>query len=187
MNEHRSDSPLWIKWIHLGLAAFGISAYLTGELAEYSDGFGYLLHAYLGMTVLFFLINRFFYGFWGKPAYRFVNWFPYKKSYIATLKEDISDFMQVKLPKRDDHRGIAGLVQAFGLLIFAWMAVTGTIMYVTNITDDSVFAELHEVGEGLIPLFLVVHLGAVVLHMISGQNLLAKIVPFCSKHREANS
>lgn len=185
MNENRSDFPIWIKWIHLGLALFGITAYLTGELAEHSNSLGYLLHAYLGLTLLFFLLGRFFYGFWGQHVYRFSNWFPYNKPYLATLKEDISEVARLKLPKRQDHRGIAGLVQAFGLVIFTWMAVTGTIMFVTNVTDDSIISELHEVGEGLIPLFLVLHLGAVALHLISGQNILSRIFPIRHKEKES--
>ncbi|MGI9227801.1 MAG: cytochrome b/b6 domain-containing protein [Gammaproteobacteria bacterium] len=179
------NTPVWIKWIHLGLAVFGILAYLTGELAEHSNSFGYLLHAYLGLTLLFVLLCRFFYGFWGQRGYRFSNWFPYKKSYLATLKEDINDLIRLKFPKRQDHRGFAGLVQAFGLVIFAWMAVTGTIMFVTNVTDDSILSELHEVGEGLIPLFLGLHLGAVALHMLSGHNLVSRMIPF--RHNEKES
>jgi len=36
------------KIIHMGLAIFGIAAYLSAEGAEHSDaGFGYLLPAYL--------------------------------------------------------------------------------------------------------------------------------------------
>ena len=92
--------------------------------------------------------------------------------------------MRLKLPKRQDHRGLAGLVQAFGLVVFTWMALTGTIMFVTNVTDDSIISELHEVGEGLIPLFLVLHIGAVALHMISGQNLLSRIFPIHRKEKE---
>ena len=184
MNENRSNFPIWVKWTHLGLAFFGITAYLTGELAECSNSYGYLLHAYLGMTLLLFLISRFLYGFLGQKVYRFSNWFPYKLTYLASIKEDLQDLARFKLPKRKDHRGFAGLVQAFGLLIFSWMAITGIIMFVTNGSDDSVISELHEVGEGLIPLFLGLHLGAVALHMISGHNLLSKILPMRNKGKE---
>ncbi len=187
MYENRSNFPIWIKWAHLGLAFFGITAYLTGELAEHSNSYGYLLHAYLGMTLLVFLISRFLYGFWGQDVYRFSNWFPYKLSYLTSIKEDILDLARLKLPERHDHRGLAGLVQAFGLVIFGWMAVTGTIMFITNTTDDSSISELHEVGEELIPLFLGVHLGAVALHLISGHNLLSRVFPMHNKKKESNT
>ena len=177
-NSEFTSTPLWIKWIHAGLAVFGIGAYLTGELAEHSNSIGYLLHTYLGLTLLFVLICRLFYGIWGQHGYRFANWFPYKKSYVKSLQEDLGDLGRLKFPMRRDHRGLAGLVQAFGLVIFSWMAVTGTIMYVANVSDDSVVGELHEVGEALIPLFLIMHLGAVALHMLAGHKLLEKIIPF---------
>lgn len=185
MNKNRSNVPIWIKWTHLGLAFFGITAYLTGELAEHSDSYGYLLHAYLGMTLFLFLISRFVYGFLGQNAYRFSNWFPYKRSYFATIREDLRSIVILKLPQRKDHRGLAGLVQAFGLVIFSWMAITGTIMFIYDVNGDSVLSELHEVGEGLIPLFLGIHLSAVALHMVSGHNLLSKIFPMRNKNKES--
>ncbi|MFK7794976.1 MAG: cytochrome b/b6 domain-containing protein [Gammaproteobacteria bacterium] len=187
MNENSSNFPSWIKWTHLGLAFFGITAYLTGELAEDSNSYGYLLHAYLGLTLLVFLINRFFYGLLGRNVYRFSNWFPYKPSYLVTIKEDLITLAKFKLPKREDHRGLAGLVQAYGLAIFSWMAITGTIMFVMDVSDHSIISELHEVGEGLIPLFLGLHLGAVALHMISGHNLLSKIFPMRNKKKESTT
>ncbi len=183
MKENKSNIPEWVKWIHLGLAFFGITAYLTGELAEHSNSYGYLLHAYLGLTVLFFMLSRSLYGIWGSYAYRFSNWFPYKKSYLNTIKEDLNILTRFKLPERQDHRGLAGLVQAFGLVIFSWMSITGTIMFAINVSDNSIIAELHEVGEGLIPLFLALHLGAVALYVISGQNLLTRIMPSRDKEK----
>ena len=60
--------PHWIKWTHLGLAVFGVTAYFTAELAEYSDGFGYYLHAYLGLTLLVFLLSRIVYGVIGQST-----------------------------------------------------------------------------------------------------------------------
>lgn len=185
MNKNSSNTPIWIKWNHLGLAFFGITAYLTGELAEHSNSFGYLLHAYLGMTLLFFLVTRFIYGLVGQNVYRFSTWFPYKRSYLITIKEDLIRLAKLKVPHRKDHQGLAGLVQAFGLVIFSWMAVTGTIMFITDVNDESFISELHEVGESLIPLFLALHLGAVALHMISGHNLLSKIFSLRNKKKES--
>ena len=185
MNENRSIFPMWIKWTHLGLAFFGITAYLTGELAEHLNSFGYLLHAYLGMTLLLFLMARFLYGFVGQNVYRFSHCFPHKRSYSITIKEDLKRLTRLELPVRKDHQGLAGLVQAFGLLIFSWMAITGTIMFITDVNDDSLISELHEIGETVIPMFLGLHLGAVALHMISGHNLLSKIIPFRNKNKES--
>ena len=179
--------PFWVKWTHLGLAIFGVTAYLTAELAEYSNGFGYYLHAYLGLTLLLFIISRTIYGVVGKPQYRFSNWFPYNRAYFETIKEDIKHLIKLKIPERTDHKGLSGLVQAFGLLVFSWMAITGTIMFYAGNPEDSMIAELHEVGESLVPLFLFIHIGAVILHILFGENNLTKMLPFLSKQKEINT
>jgi cytochrome b561 len=44
--------------------------------------------------------------------------------------------------------------------------------------DVELFEELHEFGEVLIPVFLIMHVGAVILHYLKGDKLLAKINPF---------
>ena len=187
MNGKQLCPPVWIRWTHVGLAAFGITGYLTGDLAEHPDSSGYLLHAYLGLTLLIFVLSRFAYGILGEKEYRFSSWFPCNKSYWITIREDVKDLVQFRMPERADHRGIAGLVQAFGLVVFAWMAVTGTIMFAFDSGDESAVTEMHEVGEELIPLFLFMHIGAVVLHMISGHNLLSKMYPLRAKKDNAST
>jgi cytochrome b len=177
-NPHPITPPRWIKWLHSGLAVFGVTAYLTAELAENPDTLGYLLHAYLGLTLLIFLLSRYLYGFWGKQLFRFSHWFPYNKAFFTTILEDIHVVKTLKLPERQDHKGVAGLVQAFGLLVFTWMAITGALMFIPNIPALSLWTELHEYGEVLVPLFLAIHVGAVVLHLITGQNILSRMIPF---------
>ena len=62
------------------------------------------------------------------------------------------------------------VLQSFGLIIFAWMGATGTALYFinesTNGTLFEIFEETHEVGESLIPLFLILHVGAVIAHTL---------------------
>ena len=49
--------PRYAKILHLGMAGFGIAAFLTGELAENgSASTGYLLHAYLGLSLAAFVL-----------------------------------------------------------------------------------------------------------------------------------
>jgi uncharacterized membrane protein YqjE len=49
--------PQYAKILHMGLALFGVLAYLTAELAEDGqDTLGYLLHAYLGLSLAVFLL-----------------------------------------------------------------------------------------------------------------------------------
>ncbi len=56
--------PWYAKLLHLGMAGFGIAAYLTGELAEDGyDSLGYLFHAYLGLSLATFVLLRVLRGF----------------------------------------------------------------------------------------------------------------------------
>ena len=80
MNTTDYSYSLPAKIIHMGLAIFGIVAYLTAEGAEHSDGgFGYQLHAYLGLTLMAFILIRVFRGYIGPANMRFSSWSPFSK------------------------------------------------------------------------------------------------------------
>jgi hypothetical protein len=83
------------------------------------------------------------------------------------------------VPEREPHQGLAGITQAFGLIIFTWMGITGTgIFLFSNAADTSILEfieESHELGESLIPLYLIMHVGAVVLHTLSGNPIWKKM------------
>ena len=179
--NHSYSTPA--KLIHMGLAVFGILAYLTAEGAEHSDGgIGYQLHAYLGLTLTTFIVMRVLRGYTGSAKMRFSSWSPFSKLQWSQAVGDVKNLLQLKLPERDIHQGLAGLVQAFGLIIFAWMGATGTALYFinesTNGTLYEIFEETHEVGESLIPLFLILHVGAVIIHTLAGEPNWKKIWRF---------
>jgi len=163
----------WDKLIHAGLALFGVAAYLTAEAAEGSRGsFGYLLHAYLGLTAATFIGLRLLGGMFGRPAMRFSGWSPFRPAAWREAAEDLISLARLHLPERDMHQGIAGLVQFLGLALFAWMSATGVVLYVfTGKAYHGVHElaeEAHEIGESLIPLFLLAHVGAVAAHSLLG-------------------
>ncbi len=59
MTNQDYSYPLYAKILHFGMAGFGIAAFLTGELAEEgSNTLGYLLHAYLGLSLATFMMLR---------------------------------------------------------------------------------------------------------------------------------
>ena len=93
--------------------------------------------------------------------------------------EDFRTLLRLGVPERDRHEGLAGLTQAFGLVIFAWMAVTGTGLFVLGGGTESkafdLIEEVHEVGEALIPLYLALHVGAVLLHTLCGNPVWKKM------------
>ncbi|GAA5190667.1 cytochrome b/b6 domain-containing protein [Ferrimonas gelatinilytica] len=160
--------PNWAKLLHLGLAVFGIAAYATGELAEGGpSAFGYLLHAYLGLSLGAVMLTRFFVGLGTRNPLAFRTWRPLSRAQRQRTAEDIRTLFRGKLPERDHHNGLAGVVQAAGLILFFWMSLTGTALFLLG--DSAPFVgELHEVGESLIPLYLGLHVGAVVLHALAG-------------------
>jgi hypothetical protein len=70
------------------------------------------------------------------------------------------------------HEGLAGLTQAFGLLVFGWMGLTGSGLFLLAGGSESAFfevvEEVHEIGEALIPLYLTLHVGSVIAHSMAG-------------------
>lgn len=168
------------RFVHLGLAAFGVAAYLIalGEGAEHhyqrSQSFGYLLHAYLGFTVGFFIVLRLLRGMAGPAGMKFRQWLPLHGEQWRLIAEDLRGLTNLRVPDRQSHEGIAGVVQVFGLAIFAWMALTGTGLFVIDQLDAGKalwrsMKEAHELGETLIPVFLGLHVGAVILHSVIGR------------------
>ena len=123
MDEQDYTYPRYVKILHLGMAAFGIAAFLTGESAE--DGgnsFGYFLHAYLGLSVATFLALRVMRGFVGSGPMQFSDWSPFSRRQWTVAMQDLRSLLRLRLPGRGMHEGLAGLTQAFGLAVFGLMA-----------------------------------------------------------------
>lgn len=180
MNTHNYSYPTYAKFIHLGMAVFGILAFLTGELVNDSNtSSGYLLHAYLGLSLAVIMFARIFSGFTTAAALTFKGWSPFSKLQWQLALEDFRTLLRLKVPDRDRHQGLAGLTQAFGLIVFSWMAITGTGLFILSGEVEShafeFIEEIHEVGETLIPLYLALHVGAVILHTISGNAIWKKM------------
>jgi cytochrome b561 len=172
--------PLYAKIIHLGMAVFGITAFLTGELAEDGgESFGYLLHAYLGLSLASVMVLRIVAGLTSSTALSFKSWSPFSRRQWQMALHDLRSLLSLKVPERDRHQGLAGLTQAFGLILFAWMALTGTGLFLLgNGVESEAFElieEMHEVGESLIPLYLALHVGAVLLHTLAGKPVWRKM------------
>jgi cytochrome b len=163
--------------IHLGLTVFGILALLSGLLAgDYKrlHHLGFSTHKWLGLTLSFFMAWRLWHGLYGPREDRFSQWLPYTRDRLLLAGEDVLTLLRLKLPERPPHQGLAGLVQSFGLAVFAYMAGTGTLMalFLTPGRKAGGFAhalkEMHEFGLWLIVTFLAVHGGAVLLHGLTG-------------------
>ena len=79
------------------------------------------------------------------------------------------------MPERSPHEGLSGLTQALGLILFGWMGATGTGFFILGEASHSalfeIIEELHEVGEALIPLYLTLHIGPVLVHSLAGKQI----------------
>jgi len=173
--------PRAARLLHLGIAVFGIAAYATAELAEESSG-GYLLHAYLGLSLAAFVLGRIAAGFSGREALAFSGWSPFSRRQWALAFDDIRRLFRLDVPERGRHEGLAGLTQAAGIALFAWMGATGTGMFLLGEENGGdfyeVLEELHEVGETLIPLYLLLHVGSVVVHGLAGHPIWRRMWTF---------
>jgi cytochrome b561 len=166
--------PLYARALHFGMAAFGIAAFLTAEGAENGgNSSAYLLHAYLGLSLTTFVLLRLVRGVVGSGPLRFSGWSPFSRRQWMLAFQDVRSLLKLRVPERGMHEGLAGLTQAFGLVIFAWMGVTGTGMFLLSGSAErgiiEVLEEAHEVGEALIPLYLALHVGSVVVHSLAGR------------------
>lgn len=182
MNENKSSAKELediSRVLHLGLMVFGISAWATGFLADdYKrvEHLGFSIHSWLGIIFAFFLFLRIGYGFCGPDDQQFLRWIPFTRDRLWLVFEDLWTLIKFKLPDRPTHVGLSGLVQAFGLAAFAWMAVTGSLMffYLTPGTKAKGFLhpvkEMHEAGVWLIAVYVGIHVGAVLLHALAGDH-----------------
>ena len=165
--------------LHFGLMMFGMLAWLTGDWAgDYKNvkHLGFTVHQMLGMGTALFVAAPLFHGFWGPETARFANWVPYTPERLKLVFEDIRNLFTLKLPDRPPHLGLAGLWETFGLGIFTWMTTTGAFMFLFLAPGHKARGflhtakELHELGEWLIPVFLAVHVSAVILHALAGDH-----------------
>ena len=174
MSKHDSSFPRYMKILHGGLAIFGITAFLTAEMAENgSDSLGYYLHAVLGFSVVVFVTARIIAGIAGSGQARFSGWSPFSPCQWRLAWQDVRGLSRLQVPERGAHQGLSGLVQAFGLALFAYMGISGTGLFLLKGSPDALMfhtlEEIHEAGEGLIPLYLLLHVGSVVVHSVAGK------------------
>lgn len=180
-----NDLDVFTRIIHLGMMIFGVLAWIAGDWAEdyeHAKHLGYIVHSWLGMSLTLFVSLRLIYGLTGPKAIRFSHWVPYTKSRMIFVWEDIQTLLKFHLPDRPAHQGLAGLVQTFGLLTFSWLALTGSLIFFYLKPGVEVsgmvhyIKEMHEIGEGLIPMYLALHVGAVILHTLTGRHLWRKMI-----------
>jgi cytochrome b len=166
-------------FLHFGLMLFGVLAWSTGPWAgDYKASYhlGFTVHKMAGLGAGLFVLARLFHGFWGPDQALFAGWVPYTSERIRLVFEDLRSLFTLKFPDRPSHQGLAGLWETFGLAVFTWMTATGAVMFFFLSPGRKtrgfihVLKELHEFGEWLIPVFLAVHVMAVIIHALMGDH-----------------
>lgn len=165
--------------MHAGITVFGLVAWMTGEwAADYKklSHPGFSLHRGLGICLALFILARLLYGVLGPVQVRWSNLIPLDlRAWLGSVLEDLQSLLKLELPDRPRFWGLKGAVQLFGLLVFSWMALTGSLLF-TYLEPGRkahgllhVIKEAHEIGATLIPIFLALHLTGVLLDALWGQ------------------
>lgn len=172
-----SDLDVVTRFLHLSLVVLGLAAWLTGGLAEDYErraSLGFSVHRWLGISAAVAVGLRLVWGVVGPRSARFASWLPVTRDRLRLVVEDLQALLRFRIPERAAHQGLAGAVQMIGLLIFAWVAATGTALFFALEPGlrpgpglDFV-KELHKAGETLIPAYLAVHVGATLVHALAG-------------------
>jgi cytochrome b561 len=179
------DAPT--RLIHLLLAVFGIAALVSGQFAgDYRRALhpGYDLHRFIGLGMALALFLRIVWGLAGPRAMRLVTWVPLTRTRLRLVAEDLACLARLRLPVREEHQGLAALIQAIGLAAFVWMALSGALLFVFLAPGARATGwlngvkELHEAGQPVAIAYVVTHVGAVLAHALAGQPIWRRMLPW---------
>jgi cytochrome b len=169
-----------IRVWHLAMVVLCLGAWLTGDLADDYKKFehtGFIIHGWLGMALAGAVFLYLGYGLIGPRHSRFAQWFPFTRARLRQAGSELAGLVRFRLPEHRRHQGLASLVLFLGMLIFFWLAATGSLLYFFIEPGSKVSGvlhavkEAHEIGEVLIPLYLGVHIGAVIAHSLTGKQV----------------
>lgn len=173
------------RFLHLGLVVFGVWAWWIGDNAgdyKLANHLWYTQHLWVGITFTVFLLARIAWGIVGPASARFGTWVPWNAARFSLVIEDLRTLARLRVPERPAHQGLSGLVQALGLAAFLWLGLSGLALSVLIEPGSKLVGwphalkELHEIGEVLVPAYLVLHVGAVLLHSLTGRQVWRKMV-----------
>ena len=169
-----------MRALHLGLAILCLLAWASAQFAgdyKRDSHLGFTIHQWIGLCFVAVLGVRLVYGIVGPTAVRFATWYPLRALNLRCALDDVLRLVCLQNVERRPHEGIAGIVQFLGLLAFAGIAATGVGLEI--FLEPGVRAsgwvhtlkELHEGAETIIPAYLALHVGGVMVHALFGQHL----------------
>ena len=182
--QDKLDFPTLV--MHAGITIFGLAAWMTGDWAgDYKklSHPGFSLHRGIGICLALFILARLLYGVLGPEKFRWGSLIPLDlKAWLASVVEDLQSLIKLELPDRPRFWGIKGVVQLFGLLVFSWMALTGSLLYAFLEPGRQasgllwLIKKMHVVGGTLIPIFLAFHLSGVLRDALWGQGKWRRVI-----------
>jgi len=176
-NAPRYDVP--IRLLHFALALFCLAAWGSGQFADdykRAGHLGFSVHKWVGVGFSIAISLRVLYGLLGPRATRFASWFPFTAANLRLAAQDVLQLARLRVMERKPHQGIAGLVQGLGMLAFLAIAVTGSVMALYMEPGSRatgwlhLVKEIHEIAQQVIPVYLLLHIGGVVVHALFGQD-----------------
>jgi cytochrome b561 len=147
------------------------------------------LHEYVGLASLAVVVL-----FWLWLAVRHAEtdpgalflWFSGRR--LALLRDDIMEHLRcaarLRLPDPDRSPALAPMIQGLGLVVMLLMAATGTYGYLTWTPGTAMppvthsLFEVHSTLANLVWGYVIVHVGAAVLHELLGHRLLRRMAPW---------
>lgn len=186
MNDNTpAELDVTTRILHLGLAICGTWAWWLGDGAHdfhRVDHSGYILHMWVGLSFAAFLLLRLGYGFFGPRSQRFSTWMPYTRTRFAHVIADVRTLLRFRIPEPVTHQGLNAAIISLALLLFTFQGISGTIMsvYITPGARPEHWLrpiiELHGTGGVWIPAYLILHVGATVLHALTRHQIWKKMV-----------
>ncbi|MCI5223379.1 MAG: hypothetical protein D3924_12070 [Candidatus Electrothrix sp. AR4] len=160
-------------------AKFIVIAVDETEAHRHKSGqIGFITHGCLGTMLFFSLCIYFGYGI---HQSRFLRCFPLTQKRLRQTRDDLVVLAQFGIPKYRRHQGLNGLIHFLGLLVLCWYSASGAVIYFFIEPGGCIpiralaIQEAHEKGYLLIPIYLGLHLGGVILHALNGKHLWKEI------------
>ncbi|MEX2584848.1 MAG: cytochrome b/b6 domain-containing protein [Balneolaceae bacterium] len=144
----------------LFLAAFVIAKTIDDDSSVFS------YHMLAGLTILFLLIFRLIWGFWGTTYARFSSF----KLKPAELFEYFRDSVRTKTKRYTGHNPASSYITVIMFVSVIGLAVTGLQM--TNGADADIYEDVHELLANLFMAAVIVHVTGILLHQFRHKDAL---------------
>lgn len=169
-----------VRALHLALVLLCLAAWGSAQFADDYKNTAHLgssVHKWIGIGFAIAISLRTLYGLFGPHEARFAAWFPFSAFNLRLAGQDILQLVCFRDPEREPHQGFAGLLQGLGMVVFLAIAAMGVVMALylapgsraTGWLHD--VKKVHEVAQQIIPVYLLLHVGGVVMHALFGQSL----------------